>query len=512
MLSPLDVLSIETWMLLISVVVLIRFYIHKKWQFFKNRNIPHDQPSLLGLGSFIAFMGDPDAMVTYDLEHKQKYGPVFGVYFWLSPILVICDPEILKQIFIKEFSTFPNRQNKFLKVNGKEMNASLLSTTGDQWKRIRSTLTPTFSSAKLKAMMGIIEQCSDEASKSLKMVADTKGGRFDAKETFGRLSLDVICSAAFSANVHSQEGEETPKIVQMAKKAFDISFTNPVILLIIMFPWLETIFHKFDYSIFPRDMLNYFKSLTEVLIQKRRSGSSNLKQRVDLMQLMLNVKVSEEDVKNGATKGMTLNEIIGNSMIMMLAGYETTKSALVFLAYNLAAHKDVQEKLQQEIEETIKEHGGLTYDGINNMKYLTMCINESLRLYTPVARNARIAEKDITINGLNIPKGTEVQVPFYGMCHDDEYWDEPFEFKPERMEDMNKIDPMVYMPFGAGPRNCIGMRFALMEIKMAICKLLHEFDLDVCEDTPSAPLKVVFRDTIRAKDDISLKVIPRCNQ
>ncbi|CAK8684861.1 unnamed protein product [Clavelina lepadiformis] len=510
MLTPLDVLSVETWILVISAIVLFRFYIHKKWQFFKSRNVPYDQPSLLGLGNLVSFLKDPDAIFTHDLECKKKYGPIFGLYFWLSPVLIIGDPEILKQIFIKEFSTFPDRQKQFIKVNGKEMNTSLLSTTGDQWKRIRSTLTPTFSSSKLKAMMGIIEQCSDKTVESLKEISDTKGGRFDAKETFGRLSLDVICSAAFSANVHSQEGQETPKIIQMAKKAFGISFSSPVMLLIFMFPWLETVLSKFDWSVFPRDMLTYFRGLTEALIEKRKSN--DLKQRVDLMQLMLNVKVSEEDVKNGATKGMTLNEIIGNSMIMILAGYETTGNAMLFLAYNLATHKDVQEKVQQEIEETIKEYGGLTYDGINNMKYLTMCINESLRLYSPVARNARIAERDFTINGLNIPKGTLIHVPVYGMCHDDEYWDEPFEFKPERMEDMNKIDPMLYMPFGAGPRNCIGMRFALMEIKMGFCKLLQKFDLDVCEDTPSAPLKMLFRNSIQAKDDIFLKVVPRCSR
>ena len=101
-----------------------------------------------------------------------------------------------------------------------------------------------------------------------------------------------------------------------------------------------------------------------------------------------------------------------------------------------------------------------------------------------VFRNSRYTDVDITVKGITIPAGTHVDVPVYGLHHDEEYWEDPWKYIPERFEDMSKIDPMVFQPFGAGPRNCIGMRLAIVEVKMAVAKILQKFELGMCEDTP----------------------------
>lgn len=499
-----SLLSVETIALIVAVVVLLRLYIHKKWQVLKNLNIPHNPPSLSRLGNLVDEK-DPDGVFKNQLKKKKQFGNVYGQYNGLNIEITISDPKILKQIFIKEFSSFSSRTNIFKKINGKELNAGVNVVDGEQWKRVRSTLSPTFSSIKLKEMFGIVENCVDAAMLKLNKSVKENNGRFETKEIFSRLSLDVICSAAFSTNVHAQDEDgKSPKIIELAKKTFDFSvFGRPWFVFILIFPWIENILALFNYRVLPKDSIEYFGNLVDHLIKSRNDKKSL---RTDLMQLMLQSRISDEEAHKGLNKGLTKTEIVGNSMIMMLAGYETTANSMIFFAFNLATYKDVQEKLYREIQEAVAQHNGINYDMVTKLKYLDMCINESVRLYGLIPRNSRFASKDITIDTVHIPKGTQVNVPVYGLAHDEEYWEKPFEFNPERMEDMSKIDPIIFQPFGAGPRNCVGMRFALLELKLTFCKLLQKFRFDVCDDTPKPPLEMTFKASMKPKETVYLKV------
>nr|XP_039269241.1 cytochrome P450 3A5-like [Styela clava] len=508
MITPLDILSIESWILIASVILLIRYYLNQKWRYFEKLGIPYNPPSILKLGNILSAF-DKDNAFEYDNQCKKKYGNIWGAFTGVSPSISVHDPDILRQIFIKEFQTFPDRQKRLTKVNGKEMNTGLTAVQGNQWKRIRNTMTPTFSTSKLKQMCGIIDWCAGNTVDALNRKIENNEGVFNSKEIFSRLSLDIVCSAAFSTKVHSQDDRvEEPEISKNAKKLFSGSILSPLIILFLIFPPLEKMFAKFNFSMMGGNGLNYFKKLATHVMNQRQENS-HAHGRVDLMQLMLDAEVSEEKIKQGAEKGMTKTEIIGNSMLMILAGYENTGNTMSWTAYNLAQHPEIQVEVQEEIDEMMKVEGKFDYESVTKLKLLDMCINETLRLYMPILKNARYCEKEITINGLTIPEGIMISIPSYGLAHDPEYWDEPYKFKPERMRDMSQIDPMVYQPFGAGPRNCIGSRFALMEIKMSLAKLLHTFTFKPAEDTPKPPLKLMFSFSVRPKVDFDLVAVPR---
>uniref|UniRef100_A0A4X2LRE1 unspecific monooxygenase n=1 Tax=Vombatus ursinus TaxID=29139 RepID=A0A4X2LRE1_VOMUR len=119
------------------------------------------------------------------------------------------------------------------------------------------------------------------------------------------------------------------------------------------------------------------------------------------------------------------------------------------------------------------------------MEYLDMVILENLRMFPIAVRNERVAKKTVELNGLRIPKGTVVMAPSFVLHHDPEYWPEPEEFCPERFSKENKerMNPYVYLPFGVGPQNCIGMRFALMSMKVVISLLLQKFSFRTCKET-----------------------------
>ncbi|XP_063127926.1 cytochrome P450 3A11-like isoform X7 [Rattus norvegicus] len=166
--------------------------------------------------------------------------------------------------------------------------------------------------------------------------------------------------------------------------------------------------------------------------------------------------------------------------------------------------------LGPEEDQVSPTHAPPTYDTVMEMEYLDMVLNETPRLYPIGYRLERVCKKDIKLDGVFIPKGSVVMIPFYTLQHDPQHWPEPEEFLPERFSKENKgsIDPYVYLPFGNGPRNCIGMRFALMNMKLALTKVLQNFSFQLCEET-QIPLKLSRQRLFGPEKPIVLKVVPR---
>ena len=209
-------------------------------------------------------------------------------------------------------------------------------------------------------------------------------------------------------------------------------------------------------------------------------------------------------------KGLTDNEILSQAMIFIFAGYETSSSTLGFVAYNLATHPQIQKILQEEIDETFPEKSQPTYEALMQMEYLDMVVNEAMRLFPIANRLERVAKTSVEMNGVSIPKGTVVMIPVYTLHRDAALWPEPDAFKPERFSKENKdnIDPYAFLPFGAGPRNCIGMRFAALMMKLAIVQILQKFSFVTCKET-DIPLELGTDGFTTPKNPIKLKLEPR---
>jgi len=196
-----------------------------------------------------------------------------------------------------------------------------------------------------------------------------------------------------------------------------------------------------------------------------------------------------DSVKNGTTADQLDDDgIVANAVLFMLAGYDTTQSLLIYCAYALALNQDVQDRLRTEVDFVLEENDGeFSYDSVIKMVYLDMVINETLRVYPPAFGTERGCTKDYKIPGteFTLKKGGGILIPIYGLHHDPQYFPEPESFNPERFspENKGKINQYTFLPFGQGPRNCIGMRFALAEVKVAICHLIHNFRLEPSKRT-----------------------------
>ncbi|XP_039706834.1 cytochrome P450 3A12-like [Pteropus medius] len=200
-------------------------------------------------------------------------------------------------------------------------------------------------------------------------------------------------------------------------------------------------------------------------------------------------------------------DLVAQSIIFIFGGYETTSTTLSFLMYILATHPDIQQKVQEEIDATLPNKVHPTYDALTQMEYLDMVLNETLRLYPVSARIERMCKKDVEVNGVFIPKGTLVMVPRSVLHRDSALWPEPEEFRPERFSKKNKdsINPYMYVPFGIGPRNCIGMRFAMMNMKLAVVRVLQNFSFKPCKET-QIPVEIDSPRMIEPRRPIVLKV------
>ncbi|CAG2115383.1 unnamed protein product, partial [Medioppia subpectinata] len=201
------------------------------------------------------------------------------------------------------------------------------------------------------------------------------------------------------------------------------------------------------------------------------------------------------------------DDFVTNSMIFLTAGFDTTSSLLSFLCYELAINELCQQRLYEEIN---KFSDDINYETISQMPYLEACVAETLRLYNPITTVGRIADEEYTVGdtGLTIPVGMFVAFDLHVLHHSPEYYPDPMRWDPERFlpENRHKLVPKTYMPFGTGPRNCVGMRFALMEAKTAIVQLIRRFQFRRSVNT-TIPLKFKkFNFILDAEKDIKIEM------
>jgi cytochrome P450 family 3 subfamily A len=255
---------------------------------------------------------------------------------------------------------------------------------------------------------------------------------------------------------------------------------------------------------------------------KQRQLDTDENKRTDFLQLMVNARIDDinsVDSADGTTvegtsglwsrKGITHEEIVAQGLLFFVAGYETTANTLSLFAYCMAVNSDCQDKLIAEVDEVMKGQDHVTYDLAHSMPYLDRCLMETQRLYPVGPRADRVADEDVTINGVFIPKGMTVIIPIYALHMDPEVWPDPHKFNPDRFlpEETAARNPYYYQPYGTGPRNCIGMRLALTEMKMAIVHILTKFRFVACEQT-EIPLKLN-KTSVRAANGVKIKVQAR---
>jgi len=265
--------------------------------------------------------------------------------------------------------------------------------------------------------------------------------------------------------------------------------------LTLTFPFLTKLAPTIDNE--PLDLIE--KTFRSVLEARRRSGETNGNDFVDILNELRSRTSTAEYKRLNITEVTILSQAIN----IFLGGYETSGTTSTLLLYYLATNSGVQEILQKEIDAVFeKNNGKINHEVIKNeeMPYLTACIDETLRLGPPLYRPERQCMKDWTHDKLTIKKGTTVFICSWATHRHPEHFPNPDEFKPERFFKENKstLNPYAFVPFGHGPRACIGIRFAYESLKLLFSHLLRNFSVETREDTklrfkPGQQIVVAFK-------------------
>nr|XP_016942919.1 probable cytochrome P450 4e1 isoform X1 [Drosophila suzukii] len=350
----------------------------------------------------------------------------------------------------------------------------LLTSTGSKWHKHRKMITPAFHFNILQDFHDVMNENSSKFIDKLKKAADGDN-IFDFQEEAHYLTLDVICDTAMGVSINAMENRSS-SVVQAFK---DITY---MIKMRAFNPWKRNEFlFRFapEYPAYRRTLKTLQDFTNEIIakrIEARNAGAESISQEDEFSRK----KMSFLDTLLSSTvdgRPLTSQELYEEVSTFMFEGHDTTTSGVGFAVYLLSRHQDEQKKLFGEQCDVMGDLGigrDATFQEISQMKYLDLFIKEAQRLYPSVPFIGRYTEKDYIIDGDLVPKGTTLNLGLLMLGYNDRVFKDPHKFRPDRF-DLEKPGPFEYVPFSAGPRNCIGQKFALLEIKTMVSKIIRNF-------------------------------------
>lgn len=514
--------------LAVVLMALLKWYSTSAFSALEKLGIRHPKPSPF-IGNLTFFhQGFWDGQ----LELRRLYGPLCGYYLGRRMHIVISDPDMIKQVLVENFSNFTNRMTSGLEP--KPVANSILCLRDKRWEEVRGVLTSVFSPEKLNEMMPLISQACDLLLAHLRRCAES-GDACNIQRCYCAYTTNVVASVAFGTQVDSHKSPEDPFTLH-CRHFFAFSIPSPLLVLILSFPSIMVPLAR----ILPnknRDELNgFFTKLIRNRIALRDQQAAEERPR-DFLQMVLDARCStssvgvdsfdlvQEALSSAArtshpsapcqprplSEPLTVDEIVGQAFLFLIAGHEIVTNTLSFATYLLATNPDCQERLLREVDLFRERQVAPDYHSLQEgLPYLDMVIAETLRMYPPAFRFTREAARDCEVLGQRIPTGTVLEVAVGALHHDPELWPCPETFDPKRFtaEAQRQRRPFTYLPFGAGPRSCLGVRLGLLEVKLTLLHILSKFCFNTCPET-QVPLQLESTSALGPKNGVYIKLVPR---
>lgn len=402
----------------------------------------------------------------------------------MSPIFFLRDPEIYKRIAVKEFDSFTDHKFIIEPHMDSLMGNTLFLMRGSKWRSMRTTLSPAFTGHKMRLMFELIRECAITTCDEL-LSKNPDENEVELRDFFSRFTNDVIASCAFGLKLNSFS-DPCNEFFMTGQKLQLYMNSLPAFLKILLLRAVPNVMKRFDVEFVDGKSRRIFTDLVYQNMQRRRANGII---RPDLIDLLLRAKEKNDSLSD--------EEMVSQAFVFFLAAFDTVMWMLVAFAYQMAINPEIQRRLTAEIDETSEKLNGeaVTYDALKNMKYMEMVLNEVFRIHAAGVFIDRLCTKKFHLKDEEIDvtfeKGDHIWIPIYCFLHHPQYFPDPEKFDPERFSDENKpnINPTHFTPFGIGPRHCIGLRFAHMEIKVMMFYLLRHFSFEVSTKT-QIPIKI----------------------
>ncbi|XP_013192037.1 cytochrome P450 6B7 [Amyelois transitella] len=469
--------------ILALVLLLATLYVYgtRNHDYWARKGVKHDKPLPL-FGTEIKRFLQQKSLTQMAVDNYWKYPDerFVGAYRGTVPELVIRDPDLIKQIIVTDFASFYSRGLSPEHGVIEPLLKNLFFADGDLWRLLRQRMTPAFSSGKLKSMFPLIVDCADRLQKRA-LKAAASGDALDARDLMARYTTDFIGACGFGLNVDSL-GDDESEFRKLGNKIFTITPSRALTSIFkILFP---DIFKNFKFL--GQELEDSILAVVNMIQKERGNKPCGRNDFIDMMmELKQKGKIVVESMERFNADGspemaeLELDDILlaAQAFIFFAAGFETSSSATSFTLHQLAYNQSVQKKVQEDIDRVLAKYDNkLSYDAIKEMTYLQWTFQEGMRIFPSSGLLMRKCTQKYTIPGtdVTIDKGVKVTIPIQAIHNDPKYFDNPTEFRPERFspEEIAKRHKFVYLPFGDGPRSCIGGRLGQMQSVAGLAALL----------------------------------------
>ncbi|XP_065207348.1 probable cytochrome P450 6a13 [Planococcus citri] len=465
----------------IATVLYLFFYLKKCYEFFDRYNIPYTKPNwIFGNMTGAVFMKKRVFMAYADL-YRQLDGYKFAGFFTMQkPSVLIRDPELIKDVLIKEFGSF---QDRGITVNEEvePITNHLFSIRGEEWKTLRTKLSGAFSSGKIKTMFPRMKKLGEKLQTVLLDVAN--GRDFDAEDLCERFTTDVIGSCIFGIDINSLDHPES-EFRLIGKRVASFRWQRAIRSLWPGIP--NRLIKLFKITLFEEQCQTFFTKMVEDTTKYLQQNGVSRSDFFDLLMSLKNTSSSSSSVNEKSQKKLdiTIDMMAAQYFFFFTTGSRSPATAISCALFELARHENTQNKMREEIRTVLKENDDqLTYDVLNKMTYVDMVIAETFRKYPTMGmllrrckQNYRVPDTDAIISN-----NTPAIISIVGLHNDEKYFEKPNDFYPEHFTEVakSKRPQHAYLPFGEGPRACIAKHFAKLEVKIGLIFMVRNYSYKV---------------------------------
>lgn len=432
---------------------------------------PAPWPHTERLGRLGLLMGLRDnPIATWGVWHFEE--PVVAAKTVIGHVTVVSDPAGIKRILVEETARYPKDPLQ-MKVLRPGLGEGLLTAEGDLWRRVRRTLAPLFTPRAVDRMASAMAERAGRMAKRLSGLAD--GTIIDVPAEATRVTFDVLSGTLFSDDIVG----DSEAFARALGRYFATQGRLSPLDAIGAPDWIPRIGR-----LRARPAIHYFEETVARIIARRRARIAAGDAPDDILTRLIECRDPETGL------GLSEEEIGANIVTFIGAGHETTANTLSWTLFLLAKHPAARERAEAEAERFDPDRAA---GALDEMPFLRAVVEESLRLYPPASTLSRAAVADDTVAGVAVPKGSLMVVSPWVVGRHRRLWPEADYFRPERFlgDDRSAIDRLTWLAFGAGPRVCIGQRFAMLELVIVLAELLRHVRLEVPAGLSVSPRQTV---------------------
>lgn len=448
----------------------------------KTKKHPPAVPSWEILFSQFRFVQNPLAILQ---EGMDRFGGFYSTWLALNKLYFTDRPEVIRHILQKNHRNY--KKSKFVKILAAQIGYGLLTSDGAYWLRQRRLIQPGFHRKKLEGLVGIMQEQTLLYAEELEKT--TRNQALNLGKEMMKATLLVVTKSLFSSGIEDRDLKTIDYAMGHLQNYIITQIRRPYYT-----PFLKLTGKKRFYeSLGPK----VDKIIYKIIEDRQKNGTKH----DDLMDMLLNSRYEDTG------EGMNLQQLRDESLVLFLAGHETSALALTWTFYLLVQHPEIEAKVLAEAKAVLGDKEA-SFETLMQLTYTKQVLQEAMRLYPPAWIMDREAIDEDEIEGYHVPKGANISLFVYGVHHNPDYWEAPETFDPDRFtkEKIKTRRPFTYFPFGGGPRLCIGNQFAYMEMQLILATLIQRFRFELVENQVIELEPLI---TLRPKNGIFVRAIRR---